>query len=209
MNKTKQRILKTALELFNERGSGNVSTRHVAYELGISPGNLYYHYANKEEIIRALFDGLDKTSDDAYAFSLDAPLTLKRVAEMLTVTFEIVWRYRFFYREMTLLVHNDSALAERYRAMSERAERDTRFVVDCAVDAGLVAPLSETKRDALTRAILVISSHWLSFEEMGGQRLEKQHITRGVALLMSVLEPYLTPQAKRELSALTQSPTNN
>lgn len=203
MIKTKQKILQTALELFNERGSGNVSTRHIAEDLGISPGNLYYHYANKEEIIRALFDGLDKTSDDAYDFSLDAPLSLERVAAMLEVTFEIVWRYRFFYREMTLLVHNDPTLAERYRTMRERGERDTRFVMDCAVDAGIVTPLAEENRDALTRAILILSSHWLAFEEMGGERLEKQHITRGVALLISILEPHLTPQAKQELPALT------
>ena len=205
MNRTKQRILEAALELFNERGSGNVSTRHIADDLGISPGNLYYHYANKEAIIRALFDGLDKMSDDAYDFSLDAPLTLGRVAEMLTVTFDIVWRYRFFYREMTLLVHNDPALAERYQEMCRRAEHDTRFVVDCAVDAGLVEPMSDEVRNTLTKAVLVVSSHWLSFEEMSGERLEKQHITRGVALLISILEPHLTSQAKSELPALTHS----
>lgn len=203
MNKTKQKILQTALELFNERGSGNVSTRHIAEDLGISPGNLYYHYANKEDIIRALFGELDKTSDEAYNFSLDAPLTLERVAHMLSVTFDIVWRYRFFYREMTLLVHNDPALAERYREMRKRGEQDTRFVMDCAVDAGIVAPMAEEGRDTLTKAILVISSHWLAFEEMGGRQLEKQHIERGVALLISVLEPHLTPQAKQELPALT------
>lgn len=202
MNKTKQKILTTALELFNVRGSGNVSTRHIAEDLGISPGNLYYHYSSKEDIIRALFGELDKMSDEAYGFSLDAPLTLERVAQMLSVTFDIVWRYRFFYREMTLLVHNDPALAERYREMRERGERDTRFVVDCAVDAGLVAPLSEAKRDTLTEALLVISSHWLAFEEMGGRQLEEPHIERGVALLISVLEPHLTPQAQQDLPAL-------
>ncbi len=202
MNKTKQEILTTALELFNVRGSGNVSTRHIAEDLGISPGNLYYHYSSKEDIIRALFGELDKMSDEAYGFSLDAPLTLERVAQMLSVTFDIVWRYRFFYREMTLLVHNDPALAKRYREMRERGERDTRFVVDCAVDAGLVAPLSKAKRDTLTEALLVISSHWLAFEEMGGRQLEEPHIERGVALLISVLEPHLTPQAQQDLPAL-------
>ena len=87
--------------------------------------------------------------------------------------------------------------------MRGRGERDTRFVVDCAVDAGILTPLAEESRDVLTKALLVISSHWLNFEEMGGEKLEKQHITRGVALLLSVLEPHLTPQAKQDLPALT------
>jgi AcrR family transcriptional regulator len=94
LNPTKARILKTALSLFNERGSGNVSTRHIAEELTMSPGNLYYHYPHKEAIVQALFTKLNKTWDEAYAFSSDEPLTLTRIAEMLEVTFEIVWQYR-------------------------------------------------------------------------------------------------------------------
>lgn len=197
--KTKTRILETALRLFNDRGSGNVSTRHVADELGMSPGNLYYHYANKEAIVRALFARLDGTWDEAYRFSLDEPLTLGRVAEMLSVTFEIVWRYRFFFREMTLLVHNDPALAGHYWEVRERSLKDTRFVLACAVDAELLLPQADGALDRLTEALVVVSNHWLSFEEMGGDPRNTQN---GVELLLSLLEPHLTPHAARDLATL-------
>ena len=198
--KTKDRILEMSLALFNARGSGNVSTRHVADELGISPGNLYYHYANKEAIVQALFDRLDKTWDEAYAFSPDEPLSLRRVAEMLSVTFEIIWRYRFFFREMTLLVHNDPALAGRYREVSARSLRDTRFVLRCAVDTGLLHPLPDGELDGLAEALVVVSNHWLSFAEMGGDEVD---LRNGVALLLSLLNPHLTPQAKRDSETLS------
>ena len=55
MTDTKSRILDKALELFNERGTANVTTNHIAEALGMSPGNLYYHYRNKAEIVRGLF----------------------------------------------------------------------------------------------------------------------------------------------------------
>ena len=46
--KTKDRILDTSIRLFNERKASNVSTVQISAEMGISPGNLYYYYDNKE-----------------------------------------------------------------------------------------------------------------------------------------------------------------
>ena len=57
----RERIVDTALQLFNERGSATVSTNHIAAAARISPGNLYYHFRNKEEIVRALFERLFDT----------------------------------------------------------------------------------------------------------------------------------------------------
>ena len=54
----RQRIIDAALMLFNDQGTGAVSTNHIADAAGISPGNLYYHFRNKEEIIRVLFERL-------------------------------------------------------------------------------------------------------------------------------------------------------
>jgi AcrR family transcriptional regulator len=204
VNPTKARILKTALAMFNKQGSGNVSTRHIAEALEMSPGNLYYHYPHKEAIIQALFAELDKTWDEAYNFSLDESLTLARVAEMLEVTFEIVWNYRFFFREMTLLVHNDSTLAKNYSKTAERSKQDTLFVVECAVDAGLLKPLTKGELGSLTEAILVISSYWLSFKEMSSTTITKKTVKDGVKLLVSLLEPYLTASAKQSLPTLVK-----
>lgn len=203
MNPTKARILKTALTLFNERGSGNVSTRHIADALKMSPGNLYYHYPHKEAIVQALFAQLDKTWDESYAFSSNEPLTLARIAKMLEVTFEIVWQYRFFYREMTLLVHNDPALAKHYYKAATRIQTNTQFVVECAIDAGLIKPLSPEAKESLTLALIIVSNHWLNFQEMSGKNITKRINRDGVQLLVSLLEPHLTARAKKTLPTLT------
>ena len=53
--RTAERILEVTLDLFNRFGEPNVSTTLISAELGISPGNLYYHYPAKDELINALF----------------------------------------------------------------------------------------------------------------------------------------------------------
>ena len=53
---TRERIIDAALQMFNENGERAVTTNHIASKLGISPGNLYYHFRNKQAIIANLFD---------------------------------------------------------------------------------------------------------------------------------------------------------
>uniref|UniRef100_UPI0005623176 TetR/AcrR family transcriptional regulator n=1 Tax=Photobacterium sanctipauli TaxID=1342794 RepID=UPI0005623176 len=59
--KTKDRILSVSLELFNRDGVAQVSTLIIATEMGISPGNLYYHFRGKEEIIATLVTELQNS----------------------------------------------------------------------------------------------------------------------------------------------------
>ncbi len=53
--KTSERIVQNSLDLFNQQGERSVSTNHIAAHMDISPGNLYYHFPNKQAIIAVLF----------------------------------------------------------------------------------------------------------------------------------------------------------
>ena len=55
MGKTRDSILLTALDAFGEEGTAQVTTNNIADILEISPGNVYYYFKNKQEIIEALY----------------------------------------------------------------------------------------------------------------------------------------------------------
>lgn len=111
--KKRDKILMSALDLFNSRGSSNISTNHIAKELNISPGNLYYHFSNKEEIIRSLFDMMILDYDKLYGEDIpfDTDEILKR---LLYNDINIVIKYRFLYNEMSTLFKQDIEIKEAF-----------------------------------------------------------------------------------------------
>lgn len=122
--KKKEKILMTALNLFNDKGSGNISTNHIAKELGISPGNLYYHFSNKEEIIRALFDMMISEYDEIYGENvvLNENDILRR---LLYNDINLVTKYKFLYNEISTLFRNDSEMKEIF--LKNQTKRETVF----------------------------------------------------------------------------------
>ena len=95
--------MKTALSLFNEQGTAAVSTNHIAAELGISVGNLYWHFGDKEAIIRALFQELRESFDTAWRAPVTESDALNAAIIGLRRAFTTAWGYRFLYRELVAL----------------------------------------------------------------------------------------------------------
>src|ERR1700754_943093 len=138
---TKTRILDTALTLFNEQGSANVTTNHIAEALGMSPGNLYYHYRNKAEIVRGLFVRIQGEWAENYAVPPATMPSIPMMEAMLAGNFEIQARYRFFFRDLTLLLNADPELKAAYRAGRAAGLNNTQFLINLFAEAGVIAPV--------------------------------------------------------------------
>jgi AcrR family transcriptional regulator len=122
--RTRERILETALRLFNEQGTAAVSTNHIAEALEISPGNLYYHFRNKEEIVRALVDRLFARTGSELNLPADRPPTPDDLQDLVRINFAILWDYRFVYRELLALLQRDDALRQLYTTVRARGFAD-------------------------------------------------------------------------------------
>ncbi len=118
MNKTKLKILLSALKLFNEAGTIKIIIQKIADEAGISIGNLTYHFKNKEAIIVGLFDIVSKDVDDIF---LEMPLipSEEEVVQIELKLFEIQNKYRFMFLDTLSLIKVSPQIADKFRANME------------------------------------------------------------------------------------------
>ena len=77
--RTKERILEVSLSMFNSFGEPNVTTNAIADEMNISPGNLYYHYRSKDEIVTKIFAQFERELDELFAMGKDRASNCARV----------------------------------------------------------------------------------------------------------------------------------
>lgn len=193
---TKHLILDMATSLFNEATTGEVSTNHIAEAASISSGNLYYHYPNKEAIIRAILERMFTAFGEVWVLPHDRKVTLIDVQNTMSRLFAVLWRFRFFYREQLALMRRDPELSVRHQQMQgQRIGEQERFFLRFVEDGVFKVPEDPSHFRAIITACWVIANNWLSFVETSGEAVEPAQLERGVDLIFRVMEPYLSEAA--------------
>lgn len=112
--KTRDRILECALQLFNQKGEPNVSTMEVANEMGISPGNLYYHFHGKEPLVLGLFERFQNELAPLLDPPADAQLEAQDYWLFLHLIVERMAHYRFLFQDLSNLAGRLPKLARAF-----------------------------------------------------------------------------------------------
>ncbi len=191
---TREKIVQTALELFNGKGTRAVTTNHIAAGAGISPGNLYYHFRNKGDIIRAIYDQLERRGEEgprAIAHSCP-PGSLESLERMFLFIQEFNWHYRFFKRELPALLLDDPALGERFRETHRQTLAMIRSMIDAATARGIMVALSDENRDLLADTFWMITLLWPTYLEAGNGEVTEEGVARGVQVMRTLFACYLS-----------------
>lgn len=169
----KLEILETARKLFNASNTQAVTTNHIAKAMGISPGNLHYHYANREEIIRVLYEQLrDEASLDVEALPKDIS-TLNAHQALLI---EIQWKYRFFFRELLFLFTRDEKLKVMYVTDNVAHRSRIKKVMQNLIDHGELQVPNTQALEHLVDSILMAWQFYTSYMYTLGQCLDEKGI---------------------------------
>ena len=189
---TREKILDTALTLFNNEGTSAVSTNHIAEAAGISPGNLYYHFRNKEEIIRGLFERLFAANDKAFNLPKDKLPTLDDLQAMVKTNYKILWQYRFAHRELAALLHADDELCTRFLIVRKRGFEGFHQLFQAFSAARIIKTSTDPKViQNLAETCWLITEFWLNSLEISGKTVNETQMSHGADLMMNVLQPYI------------------
>lgn len=199
--RTRERILETALKLFNDFGEPNVTTTVIADEMEISPGNLYYHFHSKDEIVNALFADYEKDIENLLTAPGNRPQGAEDIWFFLHLLFETIWKFRFFYRDINdLLTRNRLVETHFQRILAHKEQTAITVCQGLAASGALTATPAEIP--TLATNMTVLATFWLSFEHARRPRGEPD-IGRGVYQVMSLAAPYLQGEARHLLEKLS------
>ncbi len=196
-NETRNKIIKTALQLFNERGTESISTVHILKEMGISPGNLYYYFKNKEEIIREIYELMIQDYQNNWDFSsIDNPDF--NIFAKIIGNLRIFFKYRFIMNSMVTLSNNDEILKQRaFEIKAIRQAELTEYFLEMENRGIMDFGHDKDKVKKIVSVLWFVGEFWLMKKELNNEKIEE--LTREIELEYLdintlLIEKYLIPE---------------
>ena len=204
--KTKERILQLSLQLFNERGERSVTTNHIAAELNMSPGNLYYHFRNKSEIIKQLMEQYQGETLQMLALPDDRLLDANDKIRYFQVLSSQLWAYRFLHRDVYHLVENNEDFRKMYPRFAGQVMQQGQKIYQAFVDAGLMQ-MTSSEIEALIINLWIVLTNWTNFLYMSGHitdsnTLEEKWVWQALRQMVFLEGAYLRGESRETYERL-------
>ena len=203
--RTRERILETGLRLFNDFGEPNVTTTVIADELNISPGNLYYHFHSKDEIVNALFGDFEREITETLAAPARRAPDVEDMWLFLHLLFEAIWKFRFLYRDLDDLLSRNRLLEVHFKQILAHKVKTAAQLCEGLVASGEMQA-SAGEIQALATNMACIATYWLPFEYARDPRRREDGsgLGRGVYQVMSMMAPFLQGASRLHLQQLSK-----
>jgi AcrR family transcriptional regulator len=200
--KTRDKIIQASITLFNENGERNVTTNHIAAHLSISPGNLYYHFRNKEDIILSIYEEYARDLLlDTFPQVTDESKPLDTIIQYMDAVFQMMMKFRFFYSNLPVLLDKNPNLREKYVEVQQSiAQRVSELLL--SLRAAKVIAFEDDELKDIVSILRIINTFWLSFYQTQNivTDITDAVFYQGVLKILVILRPYTTQEALPELN---------
>lgn len=204
--KTRDKIVYAALELFNQHGERNITTNHIADYIEISPGNLYYHFRNKQEIVREIFGLYSAELLERFTPIQGSQESLTMLKSYLDSIFTLMWKYRFFYANLPEILSRDDKLHDQYIDVQEKLQANLIAIMQEFVSLNLLN-VDQQQLKSLVCTLHLIACSWLAYQSAMSPKTEitEQMVKQGMLQMLNVVKPVATEQGMEQLLLLEEA----
>ncbi|MGB0840169.1 MAG: TetR/AcrR family transcriptional regulator [Chitinophagales bacterium] len=201
--KTKDRILATALQLFNTQGLSKVSSKTISEVMGISYGNLCYHYPKKDDIVIKLYLMMQEEVDEQFQNIQRDILGFDFVMTGLRLLLEMSRKYKFIYLDFTNIVRR----FDKIRAYANRQFQTRKVLLKGICDFLITEQYLQEETvsghyDQLVHGWLLMFHTWLADAEIFYQGEEKDLISYYLEMFYSSIRSSLTPKGLKAFNEI-------
>ncbi|WP_040280326.1 TetR/AcrR family transcriptional regulator [Psychroserpens damuponensis] len=198
MNKTKKRILEVSLELFNANGISNVSLRTISDKMGISIGNLTYHFKKRDEIIEAHYFQLVEDYETSMTKIKFADSTLMVLLQMSYLLMRDIYRYRFILVDLVHILQEDTIIREHYIELSKSREQQFDEIFKSLIEQGeMRKEILDNEYKFFFLRLKILADFWISSLRVENRPLNEDVISEYEEIIIQSFFPYLTDQGRK------------
>jgi AcrR family transcriptional regulator len=206
MDSKKQDILNRAIELFNARGFHNVSIKDIAESLGMSPGNLTYHFSKKTDLLKAIQQQM--LEDSSIDILPDGYITLYHFEQIFTNYSEIQAKYHFYYNNLQYIFEKFPSITKDYKRITIRRYKDAKSLIKYYIKTvRLIPEKNGINYDHYIRTIWMVSVFWTAQERMTNGI--SRDAPTSLNILWSGLIPYMTDKGYQEYLEIIKFSNSN
>jgi AcrR family transcriptional regulator len=203
---TQAKILAAARELFNEHGVESITVRHIAKKIGISHGNLCYHFPRKEDIIIALYQRVVEGMSAQVGHFEPKELRLSMLLGAMTASFALQYEYKFLMIDFVNIMRRIPEIRENFRVIFEVRKQQFQAFIGALREQGvLLKTIPDAQYDKLLLHTYLIGDFWMSEAEILFVGEESAKAPFYADLAVSLVFPYLTAKGRKEYEQFVQT----
>lgn len=192
---TRKRITTAAVKLFNERGIAPVTLRDIADEIGISIGNLAYHFKNKDFIIAEIYENMENERQERLSQVQQIP-SFENANKQALAILKISVEYKFFFLDTPAILRAYPKIAEEHRKQVNTQIDYLKAILDYSVGSGNMRPEPyEGCYQRLAETVWSVIHFWIMGESVRG--LKKHNVNEARTSMWALVEPHLTEKGKK------------
>lgn len=191
--KTKDKILETARILFNTHGISAISSKAIAEEMGISYGNLCYHFPKKDDIILQLYLNMQKNVEQQFKNIKEEVINLEFMLSRLKILFVEIYKYKFIYLGITKVVRHFDHIKKHAQDQFDQRWNILDTISGFLIANGYMKAFKDDRqKDMLIHALLMVSNSWISDAEVFYKGKDDEKIDYYMQVFFNLVRPTLT-----------------